>query len=115
MAGIFGTILKTTNGGISFIGSEAQEHPADYQLYQNYPNPFNPVTIIGFSLKRSADINIVLTNILGEQVRILIDKRMPAGKHKLLLNSVELPTGVYFYSLLVNGIIVETKKLFLIK
>jgi photosystem II stability/assembly factor-like uncharacterized protein len=115
MTGFLGTILRTTNGGISFIGSEAQQLPGDFQLYQNYPNPFNPVTTIGFSLKKSADVKIVLTNILGEQVRVLTDKRMSAGEHELILNLLELPTGVYFYSLIANGSVVQTKKLLLIK
>ncbi len=115
MTGFFGTILRTTNGGISYIGNESQQLPCDFELYQNYPNPFNPVTTIGFSLRRSADVKIVLTNILGEQVRVLTDKRTPPGVHELLLNSFELPTGVYFYSLIANGSVVQTKKLILIK
>ena len=115
MTGIFGTILKTTNGGISYIDNEAKQVPEDFQLHQNYPNPFNPTTKIRFSLKRSAEIKIVLSNILGEQVRVLTDKYTASGDHEVTLNSSGLSTGVYFYSLIVNGRVAQTKKLLLIK
>ncbi|MBK6506497.1 MAG: T9SS type A sorting domain-containing protein [Ignavibacteria bacterium] len=115
MTGIFGTILKTTNGGISYIDNEAKQVPEDFQLHQNYPNPFNPTTTIRFSLKRSAEIKIVLSNILGKQVRVLTDKFTAAGDHKLLLKSAGLSTGVYFCSLIANGSVAQTIKLLLIK
>ncbi|MBK9227379.1 MAG: T9SS type A sorting domain-containing protein [Ignavibacteria bacterium] len=115
MTGIFGTILRTTNGGISYIGSESQQIPEDYQLHQNYPNPFNPSTTIKFSLKKSAEIKILLSNILGEQVRVLTDKFTTAGDHEVTLNSADLSTGVYFCSLIANGSVAQTRKLLLIK
>ena len=115
MTGIFGTILRTTNGGISYIGSESQQIPEDYQLHQNYPNPFNPSTTIKFSLKRNAEIRIILSNILGEQVRVLTDKYTRAGDHKVIFNSEGLPTGVYFCSLIANSSVAQTRKLLLIK
>jgi photosystem II stability/assembly factor-like uncharacterized protein len=115
MTGIFGTILRTTNGGISYIENKAHQIPEDFQLYQNYPNPFNPETTIHFSLRRSAEIKIVLSNILGEQVRVLTDKFTAAGDHKLILKSAGLSTGVYFCSLIANGSVVQTRKLLLIK
>ncbi|MBK6506412.1 MAG: T9SS type A sorting domain-containing protein [Ignavibacteria bacterium] len=115
MTGIFGTILRTTNGGISYIGNEAHLVPDNFQLYQNYPNPFNPSTTIRFSLKRSAEIKILLSNILGEQVRVLTDKFTTAGDHEVTLNSADLSTGVYFCSLIANGSVSQTIKLLLIK
>ncbi len=115
ITGYFGSVLRTTNGGISYIGNEAHLVPDNFQLYQNYPNPFNPSTTIKFSLKRNAEIRIILSNILGEQVRVLTDKYTSAGDHKLIINSAGLSTGVYFCSLIANGSVVQTRKLLLIK
>ena len=115
ITGYFGTILRTTNGGISFIEDERHHVSEDFQLYQNYPNPFNPVTTIRFSLRKSSDVKIVLTNILGKQVRTMINSYMPAGDHYLELQSDRLGTGVYFYSLISQNKILQTKKLLLIK
>ena len=115
ITGFYGTLLKTTNGGTSFVGNSSHHLPGDFYLHQNYPNPFNPVTTIRFSLRRSAEVRIVLTNILGKQAKILIDKYISTGEHKIVLSSTELPTGTYFYSLFVNGNIVQTRKLLLIK
>jgi photosystem II stability/assembly factor-like uncharacterized protein len=115
MTGFFGTILRTTNGGISYINSETQQLPDDIQLYQNYPNPFNPVTTIRFSLKKSAEIKLVISNLLGEQVKVLTDKYTGVGNHKVIFNSEGLPSGVYFCSLISNGSVAQTVKLLLIK
>ncbi|MGB3018084.1 MAG: YCF48-related protein, partial [Ignavibacteria bacterium] len=115
ITGYFGTILRTTNGGISYIGNEVQQLPDNFQLHQNYPNPFNPSTKIKFSLKKSAEIKILLSNILGEQVRVLTDKFTTAGDHEVTLNSADLSTGVYFCSLIANGSVSKTVKLLLIK
>ncbi len=47
--GAFGTIIKTTNGGVTFVDDDkTAEMPTEFLLYQNYPNPFNPTTKISW-------------------------------------------------------------------
>jgi len=53
--------------------------PDVYSLAQNFPNPFNPVTNIGFGLPKDSRVNIIIYNLLGQQVRTLVNKDMTSG------------------------------------
>jgi len=78
-------------------------HPAglggDFSLYQNYPNPFNPRTCIGFYLPKTGHVTIRIYNNLGQLVRTVLDRDMPAGEHRIEFNGQEMPSGVYWYKL----------------
>lgn len=93
--------------------------PTTYLLDQNRPNPFNPTTSIQYSLPVTGWVKLAIYNILGNQVRILVDETKPAGSHTVnwdgRSNSNDvLPSGVYFYRL-TAGSYQETKKMLLLK
>jgi len=93
--------------------------PIDYVLDQNYPNPFNPQTSIGFGLVRSSFVDLYIYNILGENVRTLVSRQMPAGRHSVIWDGrdaggEEAPSGIYFYRLESDDFI-ATKKMLLLK
>lgn len=100
--------------------------PNFFTLSQNYPNPFNPITTIPFNVNSSqfmvhSPIHTTLTiyNILGQRVRVLLDKEISQGEHKLEWNGKdeegnELCSGIYFYRLEASDYS-ETKKMVLIK
>ncbi len=49
-----GTILHTTNGGVSFVEEEhIDEIPTEFLLSQNYPNPFNPLPVFRYAIHSS--------------------------------------------------------------
>ncbi len=77
--------------------------PKKYSLDQNYPNPFNPTTTIRFSIKVSANVELKIYNILGQQVAVLMNKEMKPGIHSVQFNASNLASGVYFYRLQVKG------------
>ena len=85
----------------SVTGVEADRHtnnlPAKFTLYQNYPNPFNPSTKIKFDLTENSSVNLVIYNILGEDVKTLINKNFSAGEHIVTFNANNLASGIYFY------------------
>jgi len=85
-----------------------------YELSQNYPNPFNPTTTIEFSIPQSGVVNLVVYNILGEQVKTLINEERSAGKQSVQFNANNLASGIYFYKLQA-GSFIETKKMILLK
>ena len=95
---------------------EDRSQPNEFVLYQNYPNPFNPSTIIRFQLKQSGNVKILIYNSLGEQIVILTDKVFSAGIYEINFNAsaYNLASGVYFYQLQADGLIV-TKKMNFIK
>lgn len=75
------------------------EVPANYMLEQNYPNPFNPVTTIGFSLPQSSEVNLTVYDMLGRQVRVLVNGIMTGGRHEIAFEASDLPSGTYLYRL----------------
>ena len=71
--------------------------PAAFALEANYPNPFNPSTTITYSLAANANVKLSLFNILGEEVKVLVNENLGAGYHSYNLNAANLSSGVYVY------------------
>jgi hypothetical protein len=90
------------------------EQPDHLTMYQNYPNPFNPETSIRFELPKRGRVTLSVYNLLGQQVRTLVDKDMPAGRHEVSFDGSGLATGVYFYRLKIDNT-VQTRKMLMIK
>lgn len=90
------------------------EVPSYFRLYQNYPNPFNPTTFIEFDLPRKANVKLVVYDALGREIKVLVDGELEAGRHRIRFDSNGLPSGVYFYRLLYDGVS-ETRKMVLLK
>jgi|WetSurMetagenome_2_1015567.scaffolds.fasta_scaffold23244_1 hypothetical protein len=97
--------------GIHNIGLEI---PNVYQLYQNYPNPFNPITKINFDIPKQGLVTIKVFDILGREVKTLINEVKAPGKYSIDFNGMELSSGVYFYKLESNGFM-DIKRMVLIK
>ena len=70
-----------------------------YKLEQNYPNPFNPFTTIRFELLNNAAVNVTIYNLLGEKIKVLIDKNLNEGIHEVRFNGSNLTSGIYFVKL----------------
>jgi exonuclease III len=86
----------------------------NFVLHQNYPNPFNPTTSIRFELPIATNVSVKVYDLLGREVKILVDGEMAAGNHQLELDASELPSGMYIYQLLTPGFR-ASKKLLLLK
>ncbi len=89
--------------------------PLSMKLSQNYPNPFNPTTSISYSLVKQSDLKIVIFDILGREVKTLVNKKLPAGEYVLSFNANDMASGLYFYSMFVDGNLYETKKMVVVK
>jgi hypothetical protein len=90
-----------------------------FQLAQNHPNPFNPETRISFNLPARAKVSLTVYNVLGQNVRTLLNTDLPAGGHKVTWDGKDdkgtsVVSGVYFYRLLA-GDEKSTKKMILMK
>jgi len=87
---------------ITDLAEEKIQRPANYSLSQNYPNPFNPETVINFALPVNGQVLLEVYNILGQSVATLADKNYSAGYHSLRWKAGDLPSGVYFYNIIVT-------------
>lgn len=93
-------ILHTSNGGTYVsIQPTSNNIPVEYKLFQNYPNPFNPNTNIEFAIPAEDAVKLIVYDILGREVRKLLDKKLNSGKYKIVFNGENLSSGVYFYIL----------------
>jgi photosystem II stability/assembly factor-like uncharacterized protein len=114
--GASGTILRTTSGGDPVSVNEGENGPVPrrFSLHQNYPNPFNPEARIEYTLPKSARVKLTVYNVLGEQVRTLVDQIQDTGVKSVEFDAKALPSGIYFYRLQAENF-VEVKKMILIK
>lgn len=112
LVGIDGVKLILTPTNIEI--SDILQIPESYSLSQNYPNPFNPTTTIEFALPNSELVTLKIFNILGEEVSLLVSKKLPAGSYRYHWKADNLATGVYYYQLKAGNFI-RTKKMILIR
>lgn len=70
-----------------------------FQLGQNYPNPFARQTTISFYLPVQSDVQVKVYNLFGQELKIVLNKKLPAGKHNLLFDASGLCPGQYIYEL----------------
>ena len=88
--------------------------PVNYYLEQNYPNPFNPSTTIKWQMPRAGLVTLKVYDVLGREVKTLVNKELNAGKHEAVFDASRFSSGVYFYQLKA-GEFIGTKKIILLK
>ena len=117
-AGTGGSVIRTITGGIG-ITPISTEIPIHFNLYQNYPNPFNPSTKIRFQIPAFAEttrrvISLRIYDVLGKEIAVLVNENLKPGIYEIDWNAENLPSGVYFYSLITNEF-TQTKKMVVLK
>ncbi len=104
------------DGKISYskIVDVSIQSPKKYELLQNYPNPFNPSTRIDFQIPKSQNVEIKVFDILGKEIKTLLNGYKKAGKYSIEFSGNNLPSGIYFYRIKTNEY-VNIKKMILVK
>ena len=97
----------------------SDNYPENFRIYQNYPNPFNPNTLIRYDLEQESFVNIVIQNVLGQNVKTLLNNFQSAGSKTISWNATNeqnelIPAGLYFFKIKVNQQI-HIKKMTLLK
>ncbi|MFN3821202.1 MAG: T9SS type A sorting domain-containing protein, partial [bacterium] len=69
--------------------------PYRFVLHPVYPNPFNARASVSFDLAQSGFARLALYDLNGSLVSDLIQADFKAGRHTLVLDGANLPTGVY--------------------
>ncbi len=106
---------------------ESENIPTQFELSQNYPNPFNPTTKISYALPQNAFVNIKVYDMLGREVKSLVNNEMLAGNHSIEWNGLDnsgnkVASGAYIYRIAAGNPssgsgqgFISTKKMVLLK
>ncbi len=110
------TITKTEVTGIKDLNRLI---PDKFAVYQNYPNPFNPSTIISYALPKASMVKVVIYNMLGQEVKTLVNDYQNPGNHEVTWNGdnnvgAKVASGAYIFRVVAGNNIV-TKKMLLLK
>ncbi len=84
---------------LTAIDEETASLPKTMHLYQNYPNPFNPTTNLKYEISKPGLVTLKIYDVIGREVATLINEEMTAGKHTIEFNAASLASGVYYYKL----------------
>lgn len=108
--GVFKGVVSSATSSITL----SQFSKLDYELEQNFPNPFNKVTSIGFSTAQESEVIVTVYDISGRQVMHRLYDRLHAGRHRIMLDLRNLPSGTYYYRLK-SGSFSATKAMIFVK
>ena len=99
-------------------GIDSETRVDNFKLEQNYPNPFNPSTIIKYQIPdnngQTQNIKLSVSNILGQEIAVLVNKEQKAGTYEVEFTADNLTSGVYIYKLQA-GKFSKTNKMSLLK
>jgi len=88
--------------------SDRNSNPSSVTLAQNYPNPFSvseaSISTIGYTSPRNGRVTLRIYNLLGREVRTLINEVRPAGVFNVTWDARDnrgnlVPTGIYIYKI----------------
>ena len=98
------------------LTNDVQTGPGNgYSLDQNFPNPFNPTTTIRFSVPERVKVTLKVMNLLGEEVKRIIDgEYKESGTYEVEFSEQGIPSGTYVYRL-EAGNFVKSRKMVLAK
>ncbi|HIB73661.1 MAG TPA: T9SS type A sorting domain-containing protein, partial [Candidatus Marinimicrobia bacterium] len=104
---------------ITTLANEDGPSRINYSIHQNYPNPFNPITTLRYDLPENSLVNIIIYDMLGREVKTLINQTQDAGYRSVIWNATNdygkpVSAGIYLYQIQA-GEYMQTKKMVLLK
>jgi len=99
-------VLVDLHGGIDAVQvveiGDLRLRPDTFALDQNMPNPFNPSTTITYQMPEAGEVKLVVYNLLGQEIRTLVDEALDAGYHKVVWDGTDalgrqVASGIYIY------------------
>ena len=100
------SVLVGVNGAVDLLArveiGNLRPLPDQYDLNQNAPNPFNPATLIGYQLPEAGLVRLAIYNLLGQEVRVLVNETKGAGSFTATWDGADalgrrVASGVYLY------------------
>ena len=100
--------LRLLVGSADYVETKQQVAlPSDLQFLPNYPNPFSDQTTLEYVLPEPGPVRLAVYDVLGRQVRVLVDERQSAGRHTVPWNGHDesgrrMASGMYLARLVVG-------------
>ena len=93
--------------------------PDRFALSQNAPNPFNPSTNITYELPEASRVRLAIYNLLGQEVRTLINGSVEAGYYTATWDGRDaagrqVASGIYLYRIQADNF-VQARRMMLLK
>jgi hypothetical protein len=85
------------------------------ELLQNVPNPFMNITKIYYKIEFPVSVEIKVYDYLGKTIRTIPQGYKNRGTYNIDFKPNGISEGIYFYSIKVDGILSDTKKMSIIK
>ena len=114
-SGVDKMVITYNVSPVTSNGQIPGEIPSSFGLSQNFPNPFNPVTQIKYDVAKTSNISIKVFDVIGNEVSTIVNGNLTPGSYTADFNASNLATGIYFYTLAVDGANTDTKKMILVK
>lgn len=117
------SVLVGVDGAVDLISlvevGDLKPLPDQYRLNQNMPNPFNPSTAIGYQLPEAGQVRLAIYNLLGQEVRELVNERRDAGSFSATWDGTDalgrrVASGIYLYRIQA-GSFTATRRMLLLK
>ncbi len=108
---VFGEFSSIVGG---LIDDKQGNIPSQITLKQNYPNPFNPWTVINYSLTKKSEVQLIIYDINGREIKTLVNQVQNYGEHSIGFNASSLASGVYIYKLKA-GSFEQSRKMLLLR
>ncbi|RKY54878.1 MAG: hypothetical protein DRP93_04515, partial [Candidatus Neomarinimicrobiota bacterium] len=89
--------------------------PEVFKLHPNYPNPFNAHTTLNYDIPINSYVNISIYDIHGRRINTLVNSQHSSGSYSLSWNCTNVPSGMYIAIMQVNGKMLSSQKMLLVK
>ncbi len=99
-------------GTLTVLRPTANENARPTAVLNLYPNPSKGIVTLQFTAKAGTDYKLRLSNVIGQEVRTVALKP-ELSEAGTVIDLRDMPAGMYFYSLLVDGKAVSSKRLVL--
>ena len=102
-----------------YLGLYNEALPKEFAIHPAFPNPFNPTATLRYDLPENSLVNITVYDMLGRQVKTLVNQTQDAGYRTVIWNATNdygrpVSAGVYLYQIQA-GEYISTKKMVLLK
>jgi len=113
-------VLPLTSLNSNLLSVESGIIPNKYNIIEIYPNPFNPATNIQFELAELSLVKLSIIDLNGRLVSVLGNGKMNPGQYQSLWDGNDsygnqVSSGIYLAVLESNGMLIQTRKLVLLK